>query len=150
MGSASMVRWVAISLATLLLTACGGSSNSQLPRLAVTFARTPVPLALNSYCWQAQGKGTCADRGSIDSEIRARGLDAIRVLPGSVGQVGFDRRPTAIKLVAGPDESHLDPVPVSQDYFRAPSAPGRYAFRVSGRWHEGDASWVFVVTVANS
>jgi hypothetical protein len=140
-------RAAALLLVTLLLIACGGSTNHPMPRLAVTFARTPVPIALNSYCWKTDGPGSCADGGSINSAVLARGLDAVRVLPGSVGQLGFDRKPAALDLAAGTDETHLQPVPVSGNYFRAPSEPGRYAFRVLGRWHEGDASWVFVVTV---
>ena len=143
------MRRVATVLATFLLLACGGSnSNTGLPRLGVTFARTPVPIALGSYCWQTVNQGRCVDGGSIQSEILARGLDAIRVLPGSAGQVAFDRSPSKLNLTAGPDEDHLDPLPISGNSFHAPSTAGRYVFRLSGHWQEGDASWVFVVTVA--
>jgi hypothetical protein len=143
-----VLRRLTVSLATLMLLACGGSSsNTSLPRLSVSFARTPVPLALGSYCWQTVNSGHCVDGGSIQSEIVARGLDAVRVLPASAGQITFDRAPKTLSLSAGPDEDHLEPVPVSGNSFRSPATAGRYAFRLTGRWHEGDASWVFVVTV---
>ena len=142
------MRRLALMLATLLLLACGGSnSNTSLPRLAVTFARTPVPIALGSYCWQTVNHGHCVDGGSIQSEIVARGLDAIRVLPGSAGQIAFDRTPNTLSLSAGADEDHLEPIAVSGNSFRSPATAGHYAFRLSGHWREGDASWVFVVTV---
>lgn len=143
------MRLAAAALAAMLVIACGGSNNAtSLPRLAVTFARTPVPIALGSYCWQTEGQGRCVDGGSIQSEIRTRGLDPVRVLPGSPGQIALDRSPLALNLTDGFDEQHLEPVPLSGRSFHAPSVPGRYAFRLSGHWREGDASWVFVVTVA--
>jgi hypothetical protein len=145
----TLLRWASVALAVTLLSACGGSNGpTSIPRLAVSFARTPVPIALNGHCWQTQNHGRCADPTPIQSEILARGLDAIRVLPDSQGQVAFDHYPDVLNLTAGLDEAHLEPVLTSRGSFRAPSAPGRYDFHLSGRWHEGEASWVFVVTVS--
>jgi hypothetical protein len=133
--------------ATLVLMACTGLGGAAKPLMTVKIAGAIVPNAMGSYCWSSGGHGECADMASIDGVIQAGGLSPIRVLADSPGTISFDRRPKSMDLMFGSDEAHLQAVPLSGLSFRAPSTPGRWEYLLSGRWDEGDVSWVFLVSV---
>jgi hypothetical protein len=141
------VHWAATVAATLVLTACTGLGGVAKPQVTVKIAGATVPTAMGSYCWSSAGHGECADMASIEAVIQAGGLSPIRVLADSPGTISFDRRPKSMDLMVGSDEAHLQTVPLAGLSFRTPSTPGRWEYLLSGRWDEGDVSWVFLVSV---
>jgi hypothetical protein len=140
-------RLAATVAATLALMACTGLGGAAKPQVAVKIAAATVPTAMGSYCWSSGGHGECADMASIEAVIQAGGLSPIRVSADSPGTISFDRRPKSMDLMVGPDQAHLQPVPLAGLSFRAPSTPGRWEYLLSGRWDEGEVSWVFLVSV---
>jgi len=140
-------HWAATVAATFILMACTGLCGAAKPQVTVKIAGATVPTAMGSYCWSSGGHGECADMASIEAVIQAGGLSPIRASADSPGTISFDRRPKSMVLMVGSDEAHLQPVPLATLSFRVPSTPGRWEYLLSGRWDEGDVSWVFLVSV---
>jgi hypothetical protein len=144
------VRWAATFASTLMFAGCAGVGGAAMPQVGVKIAGANVPTAMGSYCWSSVGHGECADMASMEAVIQARGLSPIRVLANGSGAITFDRRPNSLDLMVGSDQAHLQAVPLSGLSFEAPSTPGRWEYLLSGRWDEGDVSWVFLVLVGAS
>jgi len=141
------VRLAAAVGATLVLIACAGPGGVAKPQVQVKIAGTIVPAAMGSYCWSSGGQGQCVDMASMHAVAQTRGLTPTHVLAASPGTITFDRYPRSLDLMAGSDEAHLQAVPMDAMSFQAPSTPGVWEYLLSGRWDQGDVTWVFLISV---
>ena len=109
---------------------------------------------IRSYCWSEGGQGLCADRfGPIDPAV------ALSVEQGERLTLRFDRAisPTSITVTARDSPGWPEPPPTQT--FSVPAAnptqfptdfpPGTYFLSVFTDWDQGDATYVFEVTVSS-
>src|SRR5579859_3571975 len=140
----------AVTIAVVILAGCGIAPGVSMPNVRISVDSTHVPTARGSYCWNSGGHGECADMASVEAVIQAGHLSPVRVRPDAPATLSFDRQPDSIELSSGSDEAHLEPVTLTGSTFRTGGKPGTLEYLLTGRWKEGDVSWVFVVSVQAS
>lgn len=122
---------------------------AQTPDLTVTVAGEPIGTVRGSFCWSNGPTTSCAEVPDLTNLAAEAGLTAVTA-PGAKVQVKFPLAP----LDGGLGVNLLDASGAAENValeadgsFKAPSAPGRYLYEVSGKWPQGYANYGFVVDV---
>ncbi|MBO8173287.1 MAG: hypothetical protein H0Z33_15550 [Bacillaceae bacterium] len=145
-----MARFFMYLLPLLLISAgCStdeaGSLQLQPPIPMVTAMDQQLKVIQGSYCWQAFGKGECADTAAPPALVK--GHMPLEASPGSAVNISFHYEPDTMEVRLWEDD---DTIPVTLDQgktFVLPEQPGYYIYSIHGQWPEGDASYAFAVRV---
>lgn len=137
-----MKKWLILFPALFLLAGCQLSP----PSLSVKADGEALDVYQGSYCWQAFGKGECADTGGpadVIGEDKPRTVEA-----GSEAVLSFWGDPETLNMsLEGSRETVVLTLENGKATVDLPDEPGVYLYSVSGHWEQGDTGYFFQVKV---
>lgn len=122
----------------------------QAPDLTVTVNGEAIETVQGSFCWSNGPSTACGEAPDLTALAVQAGVSAV-ASPEATVQVRFSMTPLdgglGVNLlgVDGAVNVELD----AEGSFKAPSAPGRYLYELSGKWPQGYANYGFLIEVAD-
>ena len=139
------------ALAAMLLLAAACSLGAvPLPTAAADVGGSHVSLARGSYCWSSGGQATCADSADPEALLRTGYLKPVTAPSGAPVKVTFNSAPSSVEnrlLWAASGTVTAAASPGAS--FVLAAQPGRYVYAITGKWQEGDVSFLLPVDVTS-
>jgi hypothetical protein len=134
--------------AVLLLAAACSLGAVPLPTATADIGATHVSLARGSYCWSSGGQGTCADSADPETLIRTGYLKPVTAPAGAQVQVMFNSKPSTVEnTLLWAANGTVTAATSAGASFALTAQPGRYVYAITGKWQEGDVSFLLPVDV---
>ncbi|WML58775.1 hypothetical protein [Neobacillus sp. PS2-9] len=153
-----MSKWLAAPVLFILFTLMGCSSNGmegdQPPKSMIQIGKQTYEMKLGSYCWNANGQGTCVD--TLGPVEQLKGKKPIEVRPGEVLTfvMNYHPKPNEFHLTQMNNNHEID-FNVEKNRFTAPVEKGIYYYSYGVWWMDekdehlsnGSASYAFALEV---